>query len=149
METTIEAEVGAMKRKAGRKVFRTLLVEDNAVLRGFVKEMLGFKFPSMTVLEAGDAKSALRIVDHSPPDLILMDIRLPDESGLSLTKRIKQKHPDTTIMILTSYDLPEYRDAASECGAVCFVYKGIASGEQIAEIIRSKFPLLDGKPQKE
>jgi DNA-binding NarL/FixJ family response regulator len=149
METHSEAGVGKMKRKAGPKVFRTVLVEDNAVLRGFVKEMLGIKFPTMTVFEAGDAKSATKIIDSSPPDLILMDIRLPDDSGLSLTKRIKQEHPEIAIMILTSYDLPEYREAAAESGAMCFVYKGIASGEQIADIIRSRFPELETKTNKE
>ena len=52
-----------------------------------------------------------------------MDIRLPGENGLELTKKIKMSYPDIIIVILTSYDLPEYRQAARESKADYFVTK--------------------------
>ncbi|MGZ3539371.1 MAG: response regulator, partial [Thermodesulfobacteriota bacterium] len=56
--------------------------------------------------------------------IVFMDIRLPGENGLELTKKIKQNYPDIIIVILTSYDLPEYRQAALKRLADCFVPKG-------------------------
>jgi len=53
-----------------------------------------------------------------------MDIRLPGENGLELTKKIKKNYPDITVVIVTSYDLPEYREAARESMADYFVPKG-------------------------
>ena len=119
---------------------RTLLVEDNAVLRGLIREMLRFRFPSMMIFEAGDGREAFQVIEERPPDLVLMDIRLPDENGLSLTRRIKHRHPRTAIIILTSYDFPEYREAASREGALHFVTKGDAGADKLAEMIQSAFP---------
>lgn len=64
-----------------------------------------------------------------------MDINLPGENGLELTRKIKATHPETTIIILTSYDLPEYRQAAYEHGANSFLVKGsFTLGELIAMV---------------
>jgi DNA-binding NarL/FixJ family response regulator len=52
-----------------------------------------------------------------------MDLRLPGENGLELTKKIKAQYPGIIIVILTNYDLPEYREAAYQCGADHFVSK--------------------------
>jgi DNA-binding NarL/FixJ family response regulator len=69
-----------------------------------------------------------------------MDIRLPGESGLELTKRIKESHPHIAIIILTDYDLPEYREAARNGGADAFVPKGALSLTDIGALIDSIFP---------
>jgi DNA-binding NarL/FixJ family response regulator len=68
-----------------------------------------------------------------------MDIRLPGENGLVLTAKIKAIHPDITIAILTSYNLPEYRIAAEEAGAEYFLVKGVAEAGDIIEMVRSAF----------
>ena len=57
------------------------------------------------------------------PDIVFMDIRLPGESGLELTKKIKTNYPDIIVVILTSYDLPEYREAATQSKADYFMAK--------------------------
>ncbi len=121
-------------------MIRTLLVEDNAVIRGLLKETLGFRFPSMRILEAGDGKEALEVFQQVPPDLVLMDIQLPGESGISLTRRIKNLFPDTTVIILTSYDFPEYREAASREGALHFLSKGDVNIDTLAQVIQSALP---------
>ena len=66
-----------------------------------------------------------------------MDIRLPGENGLQLTKRIKTGYPDTKVVILTSYDSLEYREAAIRCGANCFISKDSMNWQQIETLIKS------------
>jgi DNA-binding NarL/FixJ family response regulator len=120
----------------------TLLVEDNATFRGSLKETLHSRFPTMNITEAGDGEEALQKIEGSVPDLIFMDIKLPGENGLSLTRKIKIKHPDVVIVILTSYDLPEYRDAAFQYHANYFITKASLSDE-IVDVVESALSSLD------
>ncbi len=108
----------------GRNIlFKTILVDDNSSFRQLVKIHLEGQFPSMDVIEAGDGVEALQKIDAHPPNLIFMDIELPGENGLELTKKIKAEYPDTFIIILTNDDLPEYREAAIRCKANYFISK--------------------------
>ena len=111
-------------------MFRTMLIEDNPTFRELVKINMQSQFPSMDIIEAKDGKEALERIDSFPPNLIFMDIRLPGQNGLELTKKIKAEHPDIIIIILTSYNLPEYREAATQHRADYFLLKdSIATGE--------------------
>lgn len=116
---------------------RILIVEDNTTFRQSVKEVLLAESPSMVVEEAAEGKEALRKVDAFRPDIIFMDIKLPGENGLELTKRIKAGDPRITVIILTSYDLPEYRQAADQYGADYFLSKISSSGKEIASLVQS------------
>jgi DNA-binding NarL/FixJ family response regulator len=66
-----------------------------------------------------------------------MDIKLPGESGLELTKKIKAKHPNIIIIILTSYDTPEYREAAEQAKADYFLAKGLSTKNGILGLVES------------
>ena len=68
--------------------------------------------PSLIILEAKDGEEALHTISTFFPDFIFMDIMLPQRNGLELTDLIKRQYPEIIIVILTSYNLPEYRDAA-------------------------------------
>jgi DNA-binding NarL/FixJ family response regulator len=91
----------------------------------------------MDILEVPNAEEALKKVNGFTPDLIFVDIRLPGESGLDFTRRIKSKYPKMPIIILTSYDLPEYREAAKEYRADHFLSKGTTTKEDILEMVKS------------
>jgi DNA-binding NarL/FixJ family response regulator len=91
---------------------RVLIVEDSNLFRQLFKEALHNRFPSVEIYEAMDGREALLQVETLRPNLIFMDIRLPGENGLELTKKIKSRYPKTTVVILTGYDLPEYREAS-------------------------------------
>jgi len=91
----------------------------------------------MDVGESAGGKEILQKIDLRRPDLIFMDIKLPGESGLELTRKIKTDHPTIIIIILTSYDLPEYREAAREHGADYFLSKGSSTGEEILALVES------------
>src|SRR3990172_8277117 len=118
-------------------MFKVLLVEDSLHFRLLLKENLKDRFPSMVVEEATEGIEAMQKIDSVCPDLVFMDIRLPGENGLSLTKRIKAQCPDIKVIILTSYDLPEYRQTASQLGASHFIAKGSTTMEEILDMVNS------------
>jgi DNA-binding NarL/FixJ family response regulator len=103
---------------------KTLIVDDNMTFRQRLKESLWSRFPTMEIEEEPDGRDLLNKIDTFDPKIVFMDIRLPGENGLELTKKIKKSYPDITVIILTSYDLPEYRQAAQESMADYFVPKG-------------------------
>jgi DNA-binding NarL/FixJ family response regulator len=117
--------------------FRTLLVEDNAAFRQTLFDILSAQFPSILIEEAADGKEAFQKIDSVLPNLIFMDIKLPGENGLQLTQKIKAKHPEVIIIMLTSYDLPEYREAAYQYGANYFIVKGSSTNEEILAMVRT------------
>ncbi len=122
---------------------KALIVEDSAIFRKLLKEMLLSRFPSLEISEAADAEEALGKINSLLPDLIFMDIKLPGESGLELTKKVKSKHPNIIIVILTAYDVPEYREAAYQFKADHFLSKGSASRESILTLVDS---ILSDRP---
>ena len=120
-------------------MLKTLIVDDSATFRKTFKEALCERFPFMLIEEALDATEALQKIKAFLPDLIFMDIRLPGESGLELTRRIKASHPEIAIIILTAYDLREYREAAYDGGADAFIPKSSLNLADIAALIKSVF----------
>jgi DNA-binding NarL/FixJ family response regulator len=123
-------------------MFRTLIVEDSSFFRQLLKETLLSKFSSMDISEASSAEEAIKDIETSPPDLVFVDIKLPGENGLELTKKIKGKYPNLPVIILTSYDLPEYREAASQYQANYFLSKGSTTKEKILALVKS---ILSGR----
>jgi len=116
---------------------KTLIVEDSTFFRQLLKETLLSRFPEMDITEAENAEEGLRKLNALRPDLIFVDIRLPGESGLDFTRKIKSMYPDIPIIILTSYDLPEYREAAKEYKADHFLSKGTTTKEDIVKMVKS------------
>lgn len=115
---------------------KILIVEDNATFRQSLKELLFTRFPSIEFEEAADGEEALKKIHGIAPDIIFMDIKLPGESGLRITKKLKAKYPELIIIILTYYDLPEHREAALQYGANHFLSKG-TSIQEIVELVQS------------
>lgn len=102
---------------------RILIVEDNAFFLQFFRETLHSRFPSLEIFEAADGKEAMQKIKALQPEAIFMDVRLPGENGLELTKKIKTQYPNIIVVIVTNYDLPEYREAAYESKADHFISK--------------------------
>ena len=109
-----------------------LLVEDNTFFRQSIKWILKEKFPVLDISEAGDGLEALERCQQAQPDLVLLDISLPKLNGLELCKYIRQGSPATVIIMLTNYDLPEYRQAALKNGANHFLPKDLRQEEILA-----------------
>jgi DNA-binding NarL/FixJ family response regulator len=117
-------------------MFKTMLIEDNSPFRSVFKEGLKSRFPSMTITEAADSGEALKEIGTLPPHLIFMDIRLQGENGLELTRRIKNDHPEITIIIFTNYNFPEYREAAIRHKADYFLSKSSVATEEIFKLVK-------------
>ncbi|MGE5839488.1 MAG: response regulator transcription factor [Deltaproteobacteria bacterium] len=115
--------------------FKVMLVEDDDGFRRTVAESLRSRFPSVALDEAGDAPEVMEKAASFLPHLIFMDIKLPGQNGLELTRQIKKLHPEIQVVVLTSYDYPEYRDAARERGAYGFLSKGSLMAHQLHEMV--------------
>ena len=117
-----------------QQMTKVLVAEDNMHFRRAIVETLSGAIPDLQVEEAVSGQEALDKTEKFNPSLIIMDIRLPDASGLDLANKIRAQHPSTHIAILTSYDLPEYRQRAAELGIVCFLVKDQATPEEILNL---------------
>lgn len=118
-------------------MFKALIVEDHTVFRQSLKLVLSSRFPLLSLAEADTGKAALKQVNDFGPNLVFMDINLPDDNGFNLAKAIKADHADTTLIIITAYDLPEYRKAATEAGASHFFPKSSLNEEEVLKLVES------------
>jgi DNA-binding NarL/FixJ family response regulator len=112
-----------------------LIVEDNSTFRQSLRETLLARFPFMSIEEAGEGGEALRKLNAFAPEIVFMDIQLPGENGLELTRNIRAGHAGLIIIVLTSYDLPEYREAAMQSGADYFFSKVYNTGQEITGLV--------------
>ncbi len=113
---------------------RLLLVDDHAVVRSGLRMLLGSQRDVDIVGEASTAAEALRAVDLAKPDVILMDIGLPDMSGIDATREIKKKFPKIAIVALTIHEDEEYFFKMLEAGASGYVPKRAAPEELLTAI---------------
>jgi DNA-binding NarL/FixJ family response regulator len=118
-------------------LFRILIVEDHQDFRESLREVLTGRLPQAEIDEAAEGNEVLPKIEAHPPHLIFMDINIPGENGLELTRQIKQDFPQIVVVILTSYDLPEYREAAYRYGANYFLAKGTTNGQKLLGLIES------------
>ncbi len=116
---------------------KALIVEDNPVFRQIFTDSLHTRFPSMIIQEAAEGSDAMQKVNTFHPNLIFMDVHLPGENGFQLTKKIKTTYPDIAIVILTDYDVPEFREAAFQLSASCFIPKDSLNLAQIETLVKS------------
>jgi two-component system nitrate/nitrite response regulator NarL len=118
----------------GPHCIRLMLVDDHQVVRDGLRARLGDVPEICVVGEAGNAQEALALATALRPSLILVDIRLPDMSGIELTAKLVDLLPDTRVMILSMYDNKEYVLSARRAGASGYVVKDAPTAEIIAAI---------------
>jgi len=105
-------------------MIKILHVEDDPIYRTVLKNALLKQFVDLEVYDAEDEGSALDVISANVPNLIIMDIDLKkDTNGLELTRKIKHRHSEIEIIILSQYDIPEYRHVAEQNGASHFFPK--------------------------
>jgi len=118
-------------------MFRILIVDPNDPFRRSLKQVLANRFPFVDIRQAPDGTQGLELVHSFSPNLIFLEIHLPSQSGLDLARQIKSDHPEIIIVILTSYDLPEYQAAAKESGVEHLVPKDAWTGEDMLALVQS------------
>jgi DNA-binding NarL/FixJ family response regulator len=117
-------------------MLKAMIVEDNNSFREMFKGRLLTQYPSTEVVEAGSGEEALGRLGSYAFDLVFMDIHLPGENGLEITRKIKAGWQDVPVIILTSYDIPEYREAAIGYGANSFIPKDSLKWDEISTLIK-------------
>jgi len=127
---------------AKETIYRILHIEDDLMYKSVLKHALLKKFVDVEVYHAECEHDAMSILDATPPDLIIIDIDLKDSSnGLELSYKIKQKHPEIVMFILSQFDTLEYRLVAERNGVECFFSKSsslLAIFNRIEATIRDK-----------
>ena len=113
---------------------RLLLVDDHAVVRSGLRMLLATESDVEIIGEAGTAAEALAASTDLKPDVILMDIGLPDKSGIEATSDIKASHPNIAIVALTIHEDEEYFFKMLEAGASGYVPKRAAPEELLTAI---------------
>jgi two-component system response regulator NreC len=113
---------------------RLLLVDDHQVVRSGLRMLLSNESDVEIVGEAGTAHDAMDAVDSLLPDVVLMDIGLPDLSGIDATRAIKGAHPEVAVVALTIHEDEEYFFKMLEAGAGGYVPKRAAPEELLTAI---------------
>jgi NarL family two-component system response regulator LiaR len=118
-----------------RRITRVMLVDDHPLFRAGVRQRL-FEHDVMidVVGEAGNAHEALEMATRLMPDVVLMDVALQGESGIEVTRAIKQAIPATAIIMLSMYDNVQYIEAAIEAGAAGYFLKTVQGPELAAAV---------------
>jgi len=111
------------------KLIRTLIADDHALVRAGIRALVE-KIKGVTVVgEAGRGSEALQLIDELKPDLVLLDITMPDGSGFDVLHHLAEKHAHIRIIVLTVHEAGEYAMRAMREGAVGFLPKSAASTE--------------------
>lgn len=100
-----------------------LIVEDQDYMRAMLREFVQSAYPDKHVLEAKDGSSGLALCYAYRPQVVLMDIRLPDANGIDLTAQIRKRLPDTEVIIVSSLAGSAYVERAKVAGACAYVTK--------------------------
>src|SRR6266704_724752 len=119
---------------AGTHVIRILLVDDHEVVRDGVKSLINANDDMTVVAEAGTVAEAVAQAVRTRPDVVVMDVRLADGSGIEATREIRAKLEKTQVLMLTSFADDEALFASIMAGASGYVLKQVRGGELVRAI---------------
>ena len=113
---------------------RVLIVDDHAVVREGSRQLLEQDDLLEVVGEAGSGEEAVRLAALLVPDVVLMDLALPDMTGVEAARRIRETSPETKIVVLSAYDDQDYVVAAMDVGAAAYLLKTVRGKDVIDAI---------------
>ncbi|MDF2508714.1 MAG: LuxR family transcriptional regulator [Microbacterium sp.] len=116
------------------EAIRVLLVDDQELIRVGFRMVLEAENDIVVVGEAGDGRAAITQSAALAPDLVLMDIRMPELDGIAATETIVRHRPQTKVLVLTTFDLDEYAFGAIRAGASGFLLKDAQRHEMISAV---------------
>ena len=117
-------------------MIRVLLADDQELVRSGFRLILDLADGVEVVGEAADGKEAVRLAKELQPDVVLMDVRMPELDGIEATRRLRQAGVDARVLVLTTFDLDEYVYAAVRAGASGFLLKD-APRDQLVTAVRT------------
>lgn len=117
-------------------VVRVVLVDDHPALRQGTAAILDADAGMEVVGATGEGAAAIRLVEELRPDVLLLDVRLPDLSGVEVARRVRAAHPAVAVLVLTGYEDASYVRALLALGVGGYLGKS-ASGEEIVAAVRA------------
>jgi DNA-binding NarL/FixJ family response regulator len=118
------------------KLTRIAIVDDHALAREGLRDMLADEPDIEVIGEATNGQEALLLCSRLRPDLVFMDVRMPEMDGLMATREIKQRYPRISVLILTMHENPNYLLEALKAGAAGYVLKDALPGEVVEAVRR-------------
>ena len=113
---------------------RVMLVDDHEIVRGGIRAMLDAQDDIVVTTEAGSVREAVDEAARTRPDVIVMDVRLSDGSGIEATREIRANRPETKVLMLTSFADDEALFSSIMAGASGYVLKQVKSGDLLRAI---------------
>jgi DNA-binding NarL/FixJ family response regulator len=113
---------------------RVMLVDDHEIVRDGIRAMLDAQEDVVVTAEAGTVREAVDEAERTRPDVVVMDVRLADGSGIEATREIRANHPATRVLMLTSFADDEALFASIMAGASGYVLKQVKSGDLMRAI---------------
>ena len=120
------------------KRIQVLLADDHVLVRQGIRQFLEDEGNIEVVAEADDGAQALRLIEQHQPDIAVLDIRMPEMTGIEATRRIKTEFPQVRVLILTAYDDDPYVFALLQAGADGYVLK-TASADELVRAVRTVY----------
>ncbi len=117
---------------------RVVIVDDHTLVRHGILGLLSSQADIEVVGQAGDARQAMTVIAEASPDVVLMDIAMPGQSGLDATREIRERFPAVQVVILTIHDREDYLFQALRAGAVGYVLKGAEVQDLLAAVRAAK-----------
>ena len=115
---------------------RLLIVDDHDLIRESTQLMLEGEPDLEVVGEAVNGRHALELCRRLRPDLVLMDVRMPEMDGLTATREIKKEMPAISVLVVSAYESEDYRGEAASAGATDYILKD-AERRQLLEAVRA------------
>lgn len=119
-----------------RPITRVAIVDDHFFFRQGVRDVLNAEEDIEVVAECADGEEALEVLSTAQPDIVLMDVNLPNLNGLQITQKLKNAHPEINVIILTAYDDEEQIYRAIRIGASAYFAKDVAPA-QLLDTVRT------------
>ena len=113
---------------------KVLIADDQTLMRDGLKTILELCDKVEVTDVAADGAQAMQLCNRAAPDVVLMDVRMPNVNGVEATRLIKKQHPDIAVLILTTFDDDEYIVEAMRAGASGYILKDIGSDALITAI---------------
>ncbi len=122
---------------------KVLIVDDSKIVCNGLQQMLANITGVEIVGQAHNAQDAIQSISEAKPDVVILDIRMPDKSGIDVLKDIRDKKLSIRVIMLTNYPYPQYRKKCEELGADYFFDK-VTDIEEIPNVIEE---LAKNKPE--
>jgi DNA-binding NarL/FixJ family response regulator len=142
-----EAAARSTAASAAPKPYKILVVDDHSIVRRGIRSLLETQADMEVCAEAADGAAAMELVVKERPDLVVLDLTMPEKNGLEVTRLIREESPTCEVLIMTMHFSEEVAREVLRCGARGYILKSDADSELLAAVrhIKNNRPFFTGK----